>query len=64
MASKPRPKPKLADAERAERFIAMAKEVGASADPNDFEKAFHKVVGESSHRDKKIQHEFLTAYFF
>ena len=32
--------PKLTDAERHKRFVAMAKEVGASDDPKDFEKAF------------------------
>jgi hypothetical protein len=38
------PKPKLTDAERHKRFVAMAKEVGASEDPKDFEQAFEKVV--------------------
>lgn len=37
-------KPKLTDAERHKRFVAMAREVGASDDPKDFEKAFKKVV--------------------
>lgn len=36
--------PKLTDAERHKRFVAMAKEVGASDDPKDFEKAFAKVI--------------------
>lgn len=37
-------KPKLTDAERHKRFLAMAKEVGASNDPKDFDKAFMKVA--------------------
>lgn len=36
--------PKLTDAERHKRFIDMAKEVEASEDPKDFEKAFEKVA--------------------
>ncbi|HVP83882.1 MAG TPA: hypothetical protein VMS78_04080 [Rhizomicrobium sp.] len=38
-----RPKPKLTAAERHERFVAMAKEVGASESSKAFDKAF-KVV--------------------
>lgn len=42
---KPTPKPpKLTDAERLERFKDMAREVGASDDPKDFERAFEKVT--------------------
>jgi hypothetical protein len=41
---KPAPKPKLTDAERHERFKAMAREVGASEAPEDFDRAFEKVV--------------------
>jgi hypothetical protein len=37
-------KPKLTDAERHKRFVEMAKQVGASDDPKDFEKAFKKLV--------------------
>jgi hypothetical protein len=37
-------KPKLTDAERHKRFVEMAKVVGASPDPKDFEKAFKKVI--------------------
>jgi hypothetical protein len=46
MAKKERAKrlPKLTDAERHKRFVDMAREVKASDDPNDFEKAFKKVV--------------------
>jgi len=40
-----RPKaPKLTDSERHKRFVEMAREVGASDDPMDFEKAFKKVI--------------------
>ena len=43
--SLPRKKnPKLTDAERHERFVDMAREVGASEDPKDFDKAFKKVT--------------------
>ena len=42
-APKRQTKPKLSDAERHERFVKTAKEVGASEDPKDFEKAF-KIV--------------------
>jgi hypothetical protein len=46
MARKPaaKPKPKLTDAERHKRFVAMAREVDASDDPKDFERAFTNVV--------------------
>lgn len=37
-------KAKLTDAERHARFKDMAKEVGASEDPKDFEKAFRTVA--------------------
>jgi hypothetical protein len=39
----PKP-PKLTDAERHKRFVDMAKEVGASERPEDFEQAFKAVV--------------------
>jgi hypothetical protein len=44
MKAKSERKQKLTDAERHKRFVAMAKEVGASDDPKDFDKAFKKVV--------------------
>ncbi len=44
---------KLTDAERHKRFVAMAKEVGASDDPKDFEKAFKKVTGASQKQAKR-----------
>jgi hypothetical protein len=50
MAAKSKPKPKLTDAERHKRFIAMAREVGASDDPKDFDRAFRKVAGKPKPR--------------
>jgi hypothetical protein len=41
VAAKP---PKLTDAERYKRFLDAAKEVGASDDSKDFDKAFRRVV--------------------
>ena len=38
-------KAKLTDADRHERFVAMAKEVGASGKPGDFDRAFQAVAG-------------------
>jgi hypothetical protein len=35
---------KLTDADRHKRFVDMAREVGASEDPKDFERAFKKVT--------------------
>lgn len=35
---------KITDAERHKRFLAMAKEVGASDSPKVFDRAFDKVV--------------------
>jgi hypothetical protein len=40
MARKSSAKPKLKDAERHNRFVGMAQQVGASDDVKDFEKAF------------------------
>lgn len=37
-------KSKLTDADRHKRFVAMAKEVGASDKPEDFDRAFKKVT--------------------
>jgi hypothetical protein len=39
-----KPKPKLTDAERHERFKDMAREVEASDKPEAFDKAFAKVT--------------------
>ena len=55
MASKPKPKPKskLTDAERHRRFVAMAREVGASNDPKDFDRAFKQVAGSKAKSSKR-----------
>jgi len=37
-------KPKLTDAERHKRFVAMAREVEASDKPKDFDRAFRAVT--------------------
>jgi hypothetical protein len=53
MAQKPVPKkPKLTDAERHARFVETAREVGASEDPKDFEKAFDRVTAPPAVRAK------------
>jgi hypothetical protein len=39
-------KPKLSDAERHKRFLETAREVEASDDPKDFDKAFDKVISQ------------------
>ena len=44
MARKVEKKPKLTDAERHKRFLNTAREVEASDDPKDFDRAFDKVV--------------------
>jgi hypothetical protein len=44
MSRKPARKPKLTDAERHKRFVATAREVEASNDPKDFERAFKRIV--------------------
>ena len=36
--------PKLTDAERHKRFVDMAREVEASEDPKDFDRAFEKIA--------------------
>jgi hypothetical protein len=49
MAGKPKLKPKLTEAERHARFVETAREVGASEDPKDFEKAFNRVAPRPAH---------------
>ena len=52
-------KTKLTDAERHKRFVEMAREVEASIDPKDFDKAFGRIIGlpqkkeAALHRSKK-----------
>ena len=41
---------KLTDAERHKRFVAMAREVGASDDPKAFDKAFRRVTAKPKPR--------------
>lgn len=54
MPRKSVPKPKLTDAERHKRFVEMARQVEATDDPKEFDKAFKKVVtSASSKREKK-----------
>jgi hypothetical protein len=36
--------PKLSDAERHKHFLVIAREVWASEDPKDFDRAFDKVI--------------------
>lgn len=50
MARKSKTKPQLTDAERHKRFVAMAREVGASDDPKAFDRAFRKVAGKPKPR--------------
>jgi hypothetical protein len=44
MPAKPKSSPKLTDAERHARFVAMAREVEVDESPGAFDKAFKKVV--------------------
>jgi hypothetical protein len=44
MTAKPKAEPKLTDAQRHARFKEMAREVEASEDPKDFERAFGAVT--------------------
>jgi hypothetical protein len=44
MARKPQSKSTLTDAERHARFVETAREVEASEDPKDFERAFGRLV--------------------
>lgn len=46
-------KPKLTDAERHQRFANMAREVEASEDAEDFDKAFEKVTTTTPPSDRK-----------
>lgn len=53
MATKSKEKPKLTDAERFKRFVAMAREVEASDDPKAFDRAFKKVTAKPKPRKGK-----------
>lgn len=47
------PKPKLTDEQRHARFVETAREVGASEDPKDFEKAFRAITAKSPQEPPK-----------
>jgi hypothetical protein len=53
MGTKSSSKSELTDAERHKRFKDMAKEVGTSDDPKDFEVAFKKVTPRRADQQKK-----------
>jgi hypothetical protein len=48
-------RPKLTDAERYQRFLDVAKKVGASRERKDFEEALMKIAGHSSSRPEKTR---------
>jgi hypothetical protein len=53
MASRKKPKPKkakLTDADRHARFVNTVRKIGASEDPEEFEKAFERVTSRPSDR--------------
>ena len=50
MPRKKEHKHKLTNAQRHKRFMDMAREVGASDDPKDFEKALKKVASKAQQR--------------
>ena len=53
MKPKTKPAPKLTDAERHARFLAMAREVGASEKSEDFDKAFQSVTRDPQSKPAK-----------
>ncbi len=53
MTAKRKKNPPLTDAERHKRFVDMAREVGASDKPKDFDEAFRKVVKAKPKASKK-----------
>jgi hypothetical protein len=52
-------KSKMTDAQRHKRFVAMAREVQASEDPKEFERAFKKVAPSSA---KPQKHAYTTPW--
>jgi hypothetical protein len=46
-------KPKLTDAERHKRFVETARELGASNDPKDFDRAFDKITAKRSPESRR-----------
>ncbi len=55
MTRKSAAKPKLTDADRHKRFVEMAKEVEASPDAKDFERAFKKVIATKRPKQRESQ---------
>lgn len=55
---------RLTDAERHKRFVEMAREVGASDRPQDFDKAFKKVVPSKPLAKKKMSDHWLESVFW
>jgi hypothetical protein len=49
-------KPKLTDAERHKRFLEEARRAGASDDPEDFDKAFRKVISKAPNKTASQVH--------
>lgn len=45
-------KPKLTDAERHARFVAMAREIGVDESPEAFDKAFERVTAAPASRGR------------
>ncbi len=41
--TKPKPKPKLTDAERHARFVELAREIGVDENPEAFDRAFERL---------------------
>jgi hypothetical protein len=56
MPSKSDRKPKLSDTERHKRFVEMAREVGTSNDPKDFDRAFDDIVMKIDPKKKPKPH--------
>ena len=54
MSKAPR-KPKLTDAERHKRFVEMAKEVGASESPEDFDKVFDALMKKTKVQQRPVK---------
>jgi hypothetical protein len=55
MPKKPRPvaEPKLLDADRHKRFVAMAREIGADDDPKVLDRAMDKIAATKAKPSKK-----------
>lgn len=51
MTKETKSKPGHADPEEYQRFLEIAREVGASDDPADFDKAFEKVTAKPSPKE-------------